>query len=162
MEITKAYRVEMLSICVLLNIFLISFPTPFQYFIIFIVNFFVQISLQPRVKIFIDFAVFSLITVVLAVVLDEVYIAQKIGVFIFYLLFNIVLSEIKNDLPFLVNPPFNALANIIIRLLKVFNKVIGYFKANKILLLLVTVIVITAALISLDQSTELFCIKLFS
>lgn len=162
MKITKAYRVEMLSICVLLNLFLITFPTPFQYFVIFIVNFFVQISLQSRVKIFIDFAVFSLVIVVLAVVLDEVYIAQKIGVFIFYLLFNIILSEVKNDLPFLVNPPFKALANIFNVHLKIFNKVIEVFKANKILLLLVTVLVITVALIRLVQSTELFCIKSFT
>lgn len=86
---------EILIIGLLLIIFIIPFPTPKQYFGIFIINICCVLLLHPRSKTFVDFSLFSLLMLMLFISREQLYIAQKVGSFLFFLMINVIITELR-------------------------------------------------------------------
>lgn len=86
---------ELLIICTLLVTILIPFPTPKQYFVLYVINLVLLITLRPRTKPFIDTALLSLVALVWYVSHGQLYAAQKIGAVLFLLCTNCVITELR-------------------------------------------------------------------
>lgn len=152
---------EMLIIGILLSIFTISYPTPFQYFMIFCVNLLVLIFWHPRAKTFIDFSLFSLAMLVFFILWDEVYIAQKVGSFVFYLMFDIIFCEMRNQRFAYVSPIIRKYRFIEMVILKVSEKSLKFYRSNKTLLTPIFILLISALGVALVNGVNTFCLVLF-
>lgn len=86
---------EVLIVAVLVLTLLIPYPTPKQYFVLYSTNLLLVLLFRPRIKTFIDLSLLSLVAMVFFVIERQIYSAQKLGVFIFLLSINIIVTELR-------------------------------------------------------------------
>lgn len=91
----SALSAELLIIAVLILTLIIPFPTPKQYFVLYSIDILLVLFFRPRIRTFIDLALISLFAMVFLVMQHQIYSTQKLGVFIFLLSINIIVTELR-------------------------------------------------------------------